>query len=244
MQIRAALIAAAAACTFAGGAAGAQDRSGDAMAGGLVAGDYLRVAGGVTSPVNPQGSLRNWGTGTNVAVSYENWQAGSNGLGHVGFGLTAAYSFLPLKDQTFVAGFTPVTGGTTQSASASRAGILEITSNLRFRIPAPLVMPAVTVGFGFINWAPGEIHYVATSGSGSVKQSHRSGAELSVGGSLDRQVWDRYALFAEASYVYGYTSYGQGFATPGGVCSSSGCDPLKNTTVAVLRGGLRVRMGQ
>ena len=109
----------------------------------------------------------------------------------------------------------------------------------------PVVMPSLLIGFGFINWAPGEIHYVSTTGSGNVKQSHRSGAELSIGGALDRQLWDRYAAYVEAQYVYGYTSYGQGFATPGGVCAShSGCDVLKNTTIATLRGGLRIRMGR
>jgi hypothetical protein len=162
----------------------------------------------------------------------------------VGFGLAASYSFLPLKSDQFAAEFTPATGLTTRSASASRAGILEIVSNIRVRFPAPLVMPAVTVGFGFINWRPGTIDYVASNQtSGSVKQSHRSGAELSIGGSLDRHLWDRYAAYVEAAYVYGYTSYGRGFTTPGGVCASSGCDPLKNTTVATLRGGLRVKLG-
>jgi hypothetical protein len=235
-------IAALAAVILAFDAAGAQERFD--LAGGLMPGDYLRIGLGSTMPVNPQGSLANWGTGTGVSVGYENWQAGGAGVGRVGFGLTVAYSALPLKEQSFTSQFIPATGGTTTSATASKAGILEVASTIRFRIPAPVLSPAITVGFGFINWAPGTITYKATTGSGSVKQSHRSGAELTVGGSVDRQLWDRFAAYAEGAYVYGYTGYGRGYATPGGVCSTSGggCDPLKNTTVAVLRGGLRVRI--
>ena len=219
--------------------------SGDPLASGLVAGDYLRIGGGITSPVNAQGSLKDWSTGPGFSIAYENWASGGNGVGRVGFGVGAAYSFLPFKDDVFINGFIPANGVTTRSATASSAGILEITSNLRIRFPMPVVMPSVNVGFGFINWAPGTIHYVASDNStGTVKQSHRSGAELSIGAGLDRQLWDRYALYVDGAYVYGYTSYGQGFATPGGVCASTGCDPLKNTTVATLRGGLRVRLGQ
>jgi hypothetical protein len=212
------------------------------MASGLSGGDYLRLSGGITQPVNPQGSLRNWGAGPSINVAYENWQSGGGGVGRVGFGLGVSYAFLPLKQDAFVSEFVPLTGGTTQTATAARAGILEITSNVRVRIPAPLIMPAITFGFGFINWAPGRISYTSTTGPGTVRQAHRNGAELSIGGSLDRQIYDRYALYAEALYTYGFTSYGRGFTNPGSICAS-GCDPLKNTSVGTLRGGLRVRVG-
>ena len=34
------------------------------LAGGLRAGDYVRISGGASIPVNPQGSLRDWSSGT------------------------------------------------------------------------------------------------------------------------------------------------------------------------------------
>ena len=79
-------------------------------------------------------------------------------------------------------------------------------------------------------------------GIGSAKQRHRSGAELTIGGGLERHIVDRYGLFAEAEYAYGFTSIGQGAATPGGLCATSSCDILKNTSIATLRGGLSVRV--
>jgi hypothetical protein len=219
----------------------AQDRPGDPTLSGMQPGDYLRLGAGATIPVNAQGSLRDWKAGTGINLEYENWQPGSSGVGRVGFGLGAAYSRLPLKEDQFARDFTPASGALT--SASGHAGILEITSNLRIRIPAPLVMPAVTIGLGFINWSPGQIHYTSTGGAtGSVKQSSRSGAELALGGSIDREIYDRFAAYVEAAYVYGYTSYGSGFGTPTTICSS--CDPLKNTTVVTLRGGVRARIGR
>jgi hypothetical protein len=218
------------------GSAGAQ--STDPLAGGLIPGDYIRVSAGVTTPVNPQGSLKDWKAGTGFGLAWENWQAGGTGVGRVGFGISGAYSFLPFDGDEFKR----ETNGIITSAEAKKAGILEIVSSARIRFPAPVVSPAILIGFGFIHWAPGKITYTdATSHTTTATQQHRSGAELSIGASLDRQLWDRYAAYVEGTYVYGYTSYGTSFTTPGGVCTSAGCDPLKNTTIATLRGGLRVR---
>lgn len=212
---------------------------GDPMAGGLISGDYLRVAGGVTTPVSPQGSLRDWSSGPSILIGWENWQPGGGGVGRAGFGINASYSFLPFKPDVFES----ESGGLAHASSAKSAGILEIISTARIRFPAPIVSPALLIGFGFIHWAPGRITFTdATNQTVSETQQHRSGAEISIGASLDRQLWDRYAAYVEGSYVYGYTSYGQGFTTPGGVCTTAGCDPLKNTTVTTLRAGLRVRL--
>src|ERR1041385_1680210 len=67
----------------------AQDRApqSDRMTDGLVAGDYLRLVGGVLSPVNPQGSLADWDRGATYGVVWENWQSGAGGVGRVGFGI-------------------------------------------------------------------------------------------------------------------------------------------------------------
>jgi len=223
----------------------AQDRPGDPTAGGLAAGDYLLIGGGGTFPVNAQGSLKNYSAGPVFSLGYENWQMGSGGgVGLVGFGLSGSYSALPTKNG-FAEAVAVASGGATGTATAASARILEIVSSVRVRIPSPYVMPAVTLGLGFINWAPGSIRYQATDGSNAkVRYQHRSGAELSIGGSLDRHIYDRYGLFAEADYVYGFTSFGQAFTVPNGNCVNVACDPLKNTSVGAIRGGLRVGLGR
>jgi len=224
----------------------AQATLADPLAGGLIAGDYLRISGGLVSPINPQGSLRDWSRGSTINVMWENWQPGSGGVGSTGFGIGIGYTLLPLDQQRFVSDFTPPSGGQTSSATATRAGILEVMTNLRIRIPSPFVMPSVSLGFGFMDWRPGQIHYTTTTNPQpqSAQQQHRSGLELAIGGGLDKAIVDRWALFAEALYAYGFTSFGQGLATPGGTCSANGCDVLRNTSVGIIRGGLRVRMGR
>lgn len=224
----------------------AQDRAtqSDAFADGLIPGDYLRVSGGIASGVHPQGSLRDWNRGQNLNVNWETWDAASSGVGRVGFGLQIDYSQLPLNEAQFLSDFSAGPLGRATSTSGSTARIYELGVNTRFRIPSPFIMPSISVGFGFLDWRPGEIQYTATGGSGSVKQQHRSGAAFSIGGALDKTVMDRWAIFGEAVYTYGYTSFGQGLATPGGTCASNGCDVLKNTTIGKVRGGLRVRTGR
>jgi hypothetical protein len=212
----------------------------------IAPGDYLRFSAGATSPVSPKGNLRDWGSGTTYNLVWENWGAGSNGTDLTGFGFGIGYTMLPLKNSFFVQNFVPTqVTGQTASATAANAGVLEITTNLRIRIPAPFVMPHVSLGLGFMNWHPGTIHYTTTTGAtADAKQQSRSGAEFSIGGGVDRQLFDRYGLFAEALYTYGFTNVGQGLATPTGTCAASGCDVLKNTTLGTLRGGLRVRIGE
>jgi hypothetical protein len=218
-------------------------QSSDRLAAGLQAGDYVRISGGVSTPVNPQGSLRDWSTGTGLNVGWENWQNGGTGVGRLGVSVNLSYTLLPLDDSQFVSDFIPITGPRATSAHASDAGILEIATNLRFRIPSPLVMPTINFGLGFMNWMPATIDYSTAAGTtGSAKQRHRSGAELTIGGGVERHLVDRYGLFAEAVYAYGFTSIGQGSAAPGGLCGTQACDVLKNTSIATLRGGLSVRV--
>src|SRR5579884_2289604 len=241
MRARSFIVAAAvAAClVLAGGARRAAAQS-DPMADGLTPGNYLRMSGGYVSPVNPQGGLKEWKPGASFGAYWENWQASQTGMGRVGFGIGASYAMLPLDKARFIHDFSPNPTSTTTSASASRAGILEITTGLRVRIPAPYIMPTINFGFGFINWAPSKINYTSTSGSGTAQQQHRSGAEFSIGAGLDKTLFDRWGIFGEAMYTYGFTSYGQ-FAAPSGTCLANTCDLLKNTTVAAVRGGLRIR---
>jgi hypothetical protein len=221
------------------------ETAGDPSAGGLVSGDYIRVSAGLAHPLDAQGSLRDWKPGESFGLSYENWMPGNggNGVGQFGFGIGLVYNALPFDSQTFMADFIPASGGAITSASASHARVLEITSTIRYRFPMPVIAPAINVGFGFLNWAPSKISYVTAEGTTTAQQQHRSGFEVSVGGSVDRQLYDRFALFGEAAYVYGFTRYGA-FTTPNGSCARNNCDVLKNTTLGTIRGGLRVRMGR
>lgn len=212
---------------------------------GLMPGDYLRVSGGVVSPISPQGSLRDWNSGPTINVTWENWQPGSQGVGAVAFGLGIGYTMLPLNQQHFLSAFRTVAGDAATAATSSSAGIIDVATNVRIRIPVPYITPSVNLGFGFMDWRPAAVHYTAPSGDGSAQQEHRSGLELSIGGGLDKTVYDRWAIFGEALYTYGFTSFGQGLATPTGTCTnSSECDVLKNTSIGTLRGGLRVRVGR
>jgi len=220
----------------------ARAQSGDRLAGGLRAGDYVRISGGVTTPVNPQGSLKDWSTGTGLNVGWENWQQGGTGVGRLGISINLSYTLLPLDESQFLSDFTPIQGAKPTSAHASDAGILELATNLRLRIPSPLIIPTINFGVGFMNWMPATIDYNSPTGAGSAKQRHRSGAELTIGGGVERHLVDRYGVFAEAVYAYGFTSIGQGSAAPGGVCGTNSCDVLKNTSIATLRGGVSVRV--
>jgi len=226
----------------------AQDRAGSesGMSDGLMPGDYLRISGGAATPVNAKGTLRDWGSGQAVHLLWETWGAGPSGVDIVSFGLGAGYSLLPFKSDVFVRDFIPtlVSGTRTVSANASNASVLEITTSFRVRIPAPYIMPHISVGLGFMNWHPATIHYTTDAGAtGDAKQQSRSGAEVSIGAGLDKQIYDRYGLFAEATYAYGLTSFGQGLATPGN-CATTACNALKNTSIGTIHGGLRVRIGR
>jgi len=227
--------------------ASAQDRpaQSDRFTDGLVPGDYLRLVGGIVSPVNPQGSLGDWDRGTSYGIVWENWQSSAGGVGRVGFGLGVNYGLLPLNESQFLSEFLTPQGTRASSASASSASLLEIETSVRVRIPAPFIMPSVSLGFGYINFRPSTIQYTAAAGSSATAEQRRYGAEFTIGGALDKHVVDRFAVFGEATYTYGFTGLGQGLARPGGTCatSSAGCDPLKNTTLGAIRGGLRVHVG-
>ncbi|HEX8946278.1 MAG TPA: hypothetical protein VF785_24285 [Gemmatimonadaceae bacterium] len=225
----------------------AQDRAAesDRMTDGLLPGDYVRLSAGLLSPVNPQGSLRDWDRGTAYNLVWENWQSGPGGVGRIGFGIGVNYGLLPLNQTQFLSEFVTPQGSRATAATASSASLLEIETNVRFRIPAPYIMPNLSLGFGYINFRPSTIQYAAPEGSATTAEQRRYGGEFTIGGGLDKHIVDRFAVFGEATYTYGFTSLGQGLARPGGTCatSSNGCDPLKNTTLGTIRGGLRVRVG-
>jgi hypothetical protein len=214
----------------------------DRFTGGLTDGDYIRMSAGVTTPINPQGGFRDWKKGTGFALVYENWPTGDVGVGRAGFSLGFGYSALPLNEEKFLEDFSPLSGGKATSASAGSGALFELNTGLHLRIPAPLLVPTVRIGIGYIGWRPKRISYTAASGDGTTKQQTRNGAEFSIGGGLERHFAHRFGIFGEADYVYGFTSLGQSSATPGGICANNGCDVLKNTSVTTLRGGLTVKL--
>lgn len=214
----------------------------DPMADGLVRGDYLRLSGGMTQPVNPGGSLKTWGQGAGFNVMWENWDlSGSGGnMGLFGFSLFGDFAILPFKEDEFKVAFADGPNGAITSATAKRARVLQLGVNTRLRIPMRYIMPSISVGFGFLDWRPGKITYTAVRGNGTATQQNRQGGAITLTGALDKHIFDRYALFGEAAYTYGFTSWGQ-VAGSGGTCVTNDCDLLKNTPFGVIRGGLRYR---
>jgi hypothetical protein len=216
----------------------------DSFADGLTAGEFLRVSGGSVSPINAQGSLRDWSRGNTASVVWETWGGTGGGPGLLGFGLGADYSRLPLNERQFLTDYTTPAGAPATSATASSATAFSIETSIRVRIPAPFIMPSVSLGLGYLDYHPATIDYTSASGSGTATQQHRRGAAFTLGAGLDKHIVQRFALFGEALYTYGFTSLGQGLATPGGTCASNGCDVLKNTSLGTIRGGLRLQIGQ
>jgi len=217
----------------------------DPLADGLVPGDYIRIGASSVTPIGGGGSLKDWRRGVGFGVLYENWDTGNNGVGRIGYGFMLDYALLPFDDQHFVSEFTSPFGPV-NTATAKKTGVFQAGVNLRIRIPAPFIMPSVSFGVGFLDWHPGEITYtpIGSTTTQSAKQQHRAGGLLSAGASLDKHIYDRFGIFGEAVYTYGFTSFGQGLAGSGSACLTSGCDLLKNTPLGTIRGGLRVRVGK
>ena len=195
--------------------------------------------------MNAQGSLRDWDRGTVYGLVWENWQSGAGGVGRVGYGIGVNYGLLPLDEQQFLSEFLTPQGTRATSASASNASVLEIETNLRFRIPSPFIMPSFSLGLGYSTIVRRRSLIRRTA------RRHRPPSNVAMaensrfGGELDKRIVDRVAIYGEATYTYGFTGLGQGIARPGGTCatSTSGCDPLKNTSLGMVRGGLRVHIG-
>lgn len=214
----------------------------DPNADGLIPGGYLRIAGGMLSPINPSGTLRDWNSGPMASLMWESWQPSSHGVGRVGFGIGVSYTRLPFNESAFASSFVPTTG-TVTTATGKNTSIFQVETSIRMRIPSPFIMPSLELGFGFLSFHPGQIEYTTTNGSsGSARSQTRSGAEFSIGGGLDKQIAGRAAIFGEAIYEYGLTGLWQGIAEPGGTCASGECDVLRNMSLGIVRGGLRVRV--
>jgi hypothetical protein len=168
----------------------------DPMADGLQRGDYFRLSGGTVSPINPSGSLRDWGRGVGANLMWENWDmSGSSGqMGLFGFSLFGDLSFLPFKEDQFKIDFADGPNGAILTASASKARVIQLGVNTRFRIPMRYIMPSISVGFGFLDWHPGKITYTAVRTGTAVqtaKQQNRQGGAITLTGALDKHIYDR-----------------------------------------------------
>jgi hypothetical protein len=241
MRLRSLVLLAVAASSFAATPRAFAQQT-DPMADGLQRGDYFRLSAGTVTPVNPSGSLRDWGRGVGGNLMWENWDlSGSSGqMGLFGFSLFGDLSFLPFKEEQFKTDFAKGPNGAVLRASASKARVVQLGVNTRLRIPMRYIMPSISVGFGFLDWHPGNIDYTTASGSFKAKQQNRQGGAITLTGALDKHLFDRYALFGEAVYTYGFTSWGQ-VAGSSSTCVTNECDLLKNTPLGVIRGGLRYR---
>lgn len=245
MRPRLSLIAAAVAAFVAFTSASAQEPTSDRWADALTPGNYVRLGYGVVNPISPEGSLRDWNRGAGISVGFENWAVGGqSGVSRLGFGIEAGYSLFPFNEQQFLVDFPTSPNGQPLSAKGNKAAIFQVALTTRLRIPMMYIMPNIGLGLGFLDWRPGKINYSATAGAGTVTQQHRSGAALTLSGGFDKHVVDRFALFADASYTYAYTSFGGSLAASGSSCLVSNCDLLKNTQLGTVRGGLRVRVGR
>jgi hypothetical protein len=220
-------------------AAHAQSTQGD-----LTPGDYFRLSSGVIAPVGAKGSLNDWRRGTDFALSWENWGPGPSGTDQVSYGVGFDYGRLPFNQSAITS--STINGEAVESASASSAALWSLGAQLRVRFPVPVVMPSISVDFGFISYQPSTIDYTTASGAATADERHRTGPYLSIGGGLDRDLFDRAALFIEALYTYGFTNLDEGLATNStSICTTAGgCEAFKNITVGTVRGGLRVRVGR
>ena len=172
---------------------------------------------------------------------YENWQPGGKRRRSRRLRTWRRISWLPLKRRPVRHGLHagPV-GGRRERVGAREFSRSRRTCASAFRRRSSCRRS--TSASGSSTGAPGKIHYTSTTRhDGTVKQSaSRAAPSWRSAASLDRQIYDRFGVYVEAAYVYGYTSYGGGFGTPDEHLQRMACDPLKNTTVATMRGGLRV----
>ena len=171
-------------------------------------------------PVNPQGQPAATGAAARRSTSAgRTGTTGANGRRTSWDSRSiSVYSMLPLDESQFLVGLHADLGpeGLPRPA-ASSAGVFELATNFRFRIPSPFIMPTINFGLGFIELgARARSTTPAPLGTGSAKQQTSIGRRVrrSVEDS-SKHIVDRYGRFRlKQTYAYGYTSFGQGAATP------------------------------
>ena len=93
------------------------------------------------------------------------------------------------------------------------------------------IMPTINVRPRLHQLAPGDRSTTPRPSALARRSSSIDPAPIRrFGGGLDKHIVDRFAIFGEAAYTYGYTSFGAGRRRrrAARVCNS-GCDLLKNT---------------
>jgi hypothetical protein len=208
----------------------------------LFGGNNVRITAGQSSLL---GGTHNWNRGLLVGAAWESWDPGSGGeLGRGALGLAAAFTRLPFSPTDFLADFNATSGLNTTSATARDATMVDIQVTLRVRGPRLIVLPSALLAIGYYNFSPGTVTFAGGDSSGTARLRSKSGPSMSLGAALDAPYVGRAALFAEAMYIYGYSSESQLRVTAGAVCGTARCETLKSTQTASVRAGLRFRISR
>lgn len=204
-------------------------------------GSFVRVGGGITTPLFASGSMRNWSRGWMAAVAWESTGAARE-RNRVAIGLAADVGRFPLDQGTFIAAYqTDTTGGRATTASAPDATLFDVQGTVRINIPSPVVTPSVLIALGYYNFRPSAITFQTPDSTGTARFRSRSGASLSIGLGVDRTLMGPAGLFLEGSYLLGASRFG--FVAANGRCGYGACDIYRNTYIATIRSGLRIRIG-
>ena len=199
-----------------GGGGGPDETPSNPWNDGLVPGDYVRMSAGSADAGEPARRAAAFGIAarrtTPAGRTGTRARAASAASGSASTRRTArSRSNAPLFIARLHAAQRSERDVGERGARRNPRGHIGVTTRCGCRVP--YIMPNMSLGLGFIDWQPGEIKYEATTGSGTAKQQHRverrghrrRGARQESSSIASR-------VFGEALYVYGYTSFGSGFA--------------------------------
>lgn len=205
-------------------------------------GSFVRVGGGITAPLFPSGSMHDWARGWQAAASWESTGGGRGGnVSRVALGFAGDFGRFPLDERQFIANFTSG-GAQPTAATAPDATLVDVQATVRINFPAPVVTPSVLFALGYYNFHPSRVTFQSPDSTGVAGFRSRSGASLSIGFGLDRQIAGPAGVFLEGTYLLGATSFG--FVAANSRCGTTSCDVFDNTYIGTLRSGLRFRVGR
>jgi hypothetical protein len=165
-------------------------------------------------------------------------------VGRVAAGLGLTLSRLPFSPSHFVEDFNASSGLHSTTASSSDATVINLQLMLRIRGPRLVLLPSVLIGIGYYSFRPGDVNFSGPDSTGTAHLRTKTGPSAAIGASLDSPYFGSAAVFAEGTFVYGYSSDSQLRVSANTRCGSAGCDTFKSTETATLRGGVRIRVGQ
>ena len=205
-------------------------------------GSFVRVGGGITTPLFPSGSMHDWARGWQTAVSWESTGSSRGGdVSRVAVGFAGDFGRFPLDQAQFIANY-PSGGARPTAATAPDATLIDVQATARINIPAPVVTPSVLFALGYYNFHPSNVTFQSPDSTGVARYRSRSGASVAIGFGLDRQLAGPAGVFVEGTYLLGATRFG--FVAANSRCGTSSCDIFNNTYIGALRSGLRFRVGR